>query len=42
MTESERFKKIHDEIFAKSYKDTLYVFLCGGATIVSEIIYECI
>ena len=32
MTESERFKKIHDEIFAKSYKDTLYVFLCGGAT----------
>lgn len=32
MIESERFTKIHDEIFAKSYEDTLYVFLCGGAT----------
>ena len=31
MTEFERFKKIHDEIFAKTYEDTIYVFLCGGA-----------
>ncbi len=31
MTEFERFKKIHDEIFAKTYEDAIYVFLCGGA-----------
>ena len=32
MTDYERFKRIHDEIFVKTYEDTVYVFLCGGAS----------
>lgn len=32
MTELERFRKIHNEIFSRTYEDTLYVFLCGGAS----------